>query len=92
MASDRIQRNIERLLDAVDEAIAQRDWGAVRDCAQDILALDPENCEALAFLAAADRALGSITPAPPESFVSGAGISAKPPDQPTSFANGRYEN
>ena len=38
MASDRVQKNIERLLDGVDEAIARRDWTSVRDYAQDILA------------------------------------------------------
>ena len=59
MASDRIQRNIERLLDEVDNAIARRDWISVRDHAQDVLALAPTNSEASAFLAAATRALSS---------------------------------
>ena len=75
MASDRVQRNIERLLDQVDEAIARRDWTSVRDNSHDILALDPENTEASAFLAAATRALASgssepqTVPPPPETIL-----------------------
>ena len=91
MASDRIQRNVERLLDAIDEAIATRAWDSVRDHAQDVLALDPTNREALSFLDAADRALGGTRPPPLESPApsSASSISAELSDQPNSFANGR---
>ncbi len=37
MASERMQRRIERLLDEADDAIARFDWGAVRNGAQLIL-------------------------------------------------------
>ena len=33
MASERIQRQIERLLDQADEAVARYDWEAVRNSA-----------------------------------------------------------
>ena len=61
----------------------------MRQRAQDVLAIDPENEEGQAFLAAADRGLEILGPssageiAPP--------IPAKTPDQPASFANGRYQ-
>ena len=55
--------------------------------AQADLAMDPENADALAFLATAERALATAAPAstrePPTSPLS--------PDQPSSFADGRYQ-
>lgn len=59
MASERIKRRIDILLDEADEAFAQRDWETVKQRSQDALALAPENQEAITFLAAADRALGA---------------------------------
>src|SRR5207249_2110711 len=58
------------------------------------LALDPENADALAFLAAAARALSAATA--PTSSASAPEPAALEPtalstEQPTSFANGRYE-
>lgn len=43
MPSERIQRRIERYLDAADEAAAQFDWGSVQQNAQAVLSLDAEN-------------------------------------------------
>ena len=59
MASDRIQRRIERLLDEIDEATDGREWSRVQELASDVLAFAPENAEAQQFLAAAERRLGS---------------------------------
>ena len=87
MASDRIQRRIERLLDEVDAAFAERKWPDVQASAQDVLRLDPENREALTFLSAAQQALGTPGEPTPQAL----GRSHHPPDQPTSFANGRYQ-
>ena len=90
MASERVQRTIERLLDEAEDAISRSALSAVRDRAQNVLALDHENRDALAFIEAAEFALGS----------SGGSPSVQPPpaptlspvsSQPTSFANGRYE-
>ncbi len=93
MASERIQRQIDRLLDEAEAAIAQHSWTVARDRAQSVLAIDPDNRDALTYIAAAERGLGSssVPPAsqlpltPPQSSESTA------PIQPTSFANGRYE-
>ena len=89
MVSERIQRRIDILLDEADGAVAESDWGVVRDRAQNVLRFDPENKDALAYLAAAERDTGSsepahVSPGPPP-------VSAPVPDQPTSFANGRYQ-
>ena len=51
MASDRLQRQIERLLDEAEEAISRFDWEALLQRAQAVLAMDPENRDGLAFLA-----------------------------------------
>ena len=59
MASERIQRQIDRLLNEADEAVLRSDWALARDRAQNVLAFDPENSDARAYLTAADRALGA---------------------------------
>ena len=89
MASERVQRRIDILLDEADQAIAQSDWSVVRDRAQNALALDPDNGDAATFLAAADRALASSGQPPASTSTP----TSKEPtaDQPTSFANGRYQ-
>jgi len=89
MASDRVQRRIKRLLDQVEEAIDQLDWEEVRGRVQAALRLDPENRDALSYLAAAERDTGrsqptQVIPSPPP-------VSAPVAEQPTSFANGRYQ-
>ena len=50
MASERLQRRIERLLDQIDEAEAQGKWETVRNLALDVLEVDAENPEAIAYL------------------------------------------
>ena len=85
MASERTQRQIDRLLDQAEEAITSEDWYTVASRARAVLALDPENSDGLNYLAAADRALTTSGPIPqgqPEPSRT---------DQPTSFANDRYQ-
>ena len=85
MASDRIQRQVERLLDEAEKAFVEHDWLALLAHAPDVIRLDPENREALTFLSAAEQALDSSAPTgrrPPPS--------QQTADQPTSFANSRY--
>ena len=68
-------------------------WEQVRDRSQAVLALDPNNQDALTFLAAAERALGGST-APTTVTHTAPTLTTTPattPDQPTSFANGRYQ-
>ena len=61
MQSERIQRQIDRLLDQADQAIANRDWTAVVEHAQSVLRLNSDNSDALAYLAAAKRDSGKST-------------------------------
>ncbi len=42
MASERLQRQIDRLLDEAEEAITRFDWDALFQRAQAVLAMDPE--------------------------------------------------
>jgi len=88
MPSERVQRQIDLLLDEAEAGIAASDWGRVRDRAGNVLALDPENADAKSYLEAADRATdgtsATLAPATPKA-------ETPTPTQPTSFAAGRYE-
>src|SRR6185436_12751670 len=78
---------ILRLLEQAGEALDRLDWPQVRARAEAVLDLDPDNKDAPAILAAADRAQARSSPAPPKSGE----LLANPTSvQPTSFANGRY--
>ena len=92
MASERIERCIDILLDEADAAVSRYDWEAVRQAANAVLAIAPDNGDATTFLAVAERALGTsapqpttqpATPTPPTSVAT--------TTHPTSFANGRYQ-
>ena len=56
MASERVQRQIDRLLDEAEAAIAISDWAAVGDRARNVLLIDPDNGDAMSYLAASERA------------------------------------
>jgi len=88
MVSERIQRQIDRFLDEAEEAVTQGDWDIAADRAGKVLRLDPENQDALTYLAAAERDTG-IPNSP--AISSSQPFSAPTADQPTSFANGRYQ-
>src|SRR5947209_3574099 len=95
MPSERVQRHLERLLDQADEAIKQRDWASVRECARDVLSLDPENGDALTFLAAAER---NLSAQPSETALPTGGLPSPTPPAatpaaaiPAAFAAGRYQ-
>ena len=90
MVSERLRRQIERLLDEADQAISQEDWTTVGSRARSVLAIYPENTEGQAYLAAADRALGSSA-APVVQVPSSLHGTTHVGNQPTSFANGRYQ-
>ncbi|MBM4420738.1 MAG: hypothetical protein FJ034_03960 [Chloroflexi bacterium] len=88
MPSERIQRRIDGFLDEAEAAAARREWAAVAEAARAVLAIDPENSDAAAFLSMAEANLGAPAAnaaTPPE-----APASAVPP-QPESFAAGRYQ-
>ena len=87
MATERLRRRIENLLDEAEAAISQHDWEMVRGHAQSVLALDPDNPDGIALIEAAERAAGALD-----------GSLAKPPatpdaaptlPQPTAFSDGR---
>ena len=88
MASERVQRRIDSLLDEAEMAIAELDWQVVQLRTRAVLALDSTNPDALNYLAVADRELSDSTSrsSPPSS-----GTADTIENQPTSFANGRYE-
>ena len=96
MASDRLQRQMERLLDEADQAITDEDWSTVASRARAVLRIDPENSDAISYLTISERDLGTpATPPPLDSAgpVSSVSHSTTPPvsQQPTTFSNGRYE-
>ena len=57
MASERIQRRIDGLLDQIELAMDRLDWESVREIAKVVLGLDPDNRDAVAFLASGDQVL-----------------------------------
>ncbi|MCH7625695.1 MAG: AAA family ATPase, partial [Chloroflexi bacterium] len=98
MAGERIQRQIDRLLDEAEEAFVQRDWDTLSNRAQDVLLLDSDNQDARAFLEAGEKALLASSGATSES--TDAASTAEPltssandrslDSVPSSFADGRY--
>ena len=90
MASERVQRQIDRLLDQAEEAMGQMAWDAVRDCAKAVLGLDSSNNDAIAFLASADQVLGTASTIS-EPLDNPIVTESTTPSQPASFANGRYQ-
>ena len=92
MPSERVQRQIDALLDQIERAASRLDWATVRELSDGVLALDPDNRDANAFLEAAARALDP-TPAagPPDAEPTLRGPS--PPlaaASQDSFGDGRY--
>ena len=59
MVSERIQRQIDQLLDEAGYALSELDWDRVRMRCKGVLALDPENQDAVAYIQAADRAVSN---------------------------------
>jgi hypothetical protein len=95
MPSERVQRQIDRLLDEAEVAIRGSDWELVEQRCLQVLALDPENSDATDYLAGAKRAFNPASPALTLPGAAGvppaqAGESPALPVTPTSFANGRY--
>jgi signal transduction histidine kinase/DNA-binding NarL/FixJ family response regulator len=56
MASERVQRQIDRMLDQVEEAAERQDWSRATELAQSVLAVDPDNEDASAFVTLAGAA------------------------------------
>ena len=94
MTTDRIQRRVEQLLDQADEAVTKLDWAVVRDRAQAVITIDPENADAKSYMEIAERGLGAAGSHPDVKRAdspSEVALSQPPTSHPTSFANGRYQ-
>ncbi|MEO6397265.1 MAG: protein kinase [Tepidiformaceae bacterium] len=92
MASERIQRRIDTFLDEADEAASRRDWAVVVENVEAVLAIDPANEDALAFVQMAEaglRASGKSAKGPSPSQEPSEPSASQPP-LPRSFAGGRY--
>lgn len=59
MASERIQRRIERLLDQIEQEADRQNWQRVIDLAKEVLGFALENVDAKAFLGVAEERLSS---------------------------------
>ena len=88
MPTERVRRQIDRLLDEAEAAISQLDWELVRDRAMAVLTIDPDNADTDADLESATHALGTSvgTSAPARKSAQ-----EQPQQLPTSFADGRYQ-
>jgi class 3 adenylate cyclase len=90
MPSERIQRQIDRLLDEAEAALARFEWDSVRAQANAVLALDPNNADARTFLDAAVRAGAGAPPPMPSGPAGTPEAPPSAPPLPTAFSGGRY--
>ena len=90
MPSERVQRQIDALLDEAEQAIRELDWETVLRRCQAVLMLDSQNEDAQTYLESAEKAGASANPSslPLDKVTTPA---APTDDVPTSFASGRYE-
>ena len=95
MASDRIQRGIDQLLDQIEQESDQNNWRRVLDLARQVLGFAPDNGDSKGFLRVAEERLSStngteavVISSHSRSSESGTTLVD---EQPSSFANGRYE-
>lgn len=93
MVSERIRGRIDRLLDQIEEAADGQDWPEVHRLARQLLGLDSENVDAPSFLNVAEAELAGQRDADQieELPVSSMNDDDSSVDQPTSFADGRYQ-
>ena len=54
MPSERMQRQIDRLLDEAETAAAEKNWAYVAECARKVLTVDAGNEDAFGFLSMAE--------------------------------------
>src|SRR5688572_21101233 len=93
MPSERIQRQIDRLLDEADDAARQLDWSTVKARAAAALGFDADSEDARQYLEAAERNLTLEGAPKPPLPTESASLPARTPEArvPTAFANGRYQ-
>jgi tetratricopeptide (TPR) repeat protein len=86
MASERVQRQIDRLLDEAEAAFDANDWATVAERARKVLLLDEQNEDAATFLAAAEAGSTDVVGTAPAALRE-TSFEAR---EPASFADGRY--
>ena len=59
MSSKRVQRQVDRLLDQAEEAIALRQWEELRATCETLLSLDPDNSDAARYMKLANDSLAT---------------------------------
>ena len=64
MPSERIQRQIDDLLDEAEQALKQGNWKLALELSHRIIVFDPENADAKEFISFADRGLSSTETTP----------------------------
>jgi hypothetical protein len=89
MPSELIQRQSDLLLDQAVTSLVARDWNAISEAARVVLGIDPDNEDALAFIAMAESTVstpstGSVAPESPNAS------SAPVASEPDSCAGGRH--
>jgi hypothetical protein len=93
MLSERIQRQIDQLLDEAEQALRSGDWTLGRTLLQRVLTFDPQNEDAVALLTVAERGLSGAEPPPtPPAGDTPAPVAGNQPlpSAPAAFAGGRY--
>ena len=84
MPSERVKRQIDRLLDQAEEAFSRFDWETVGKCAEAVQSLDPDNEDARTFLEAAERNLqGGISTEAVEDTPATSMLAEKPQSEST---------
>ena len=96
MLSERLQRQVDQLMDRAEQSAASDDWSQVREICARVLAIDPENADARGFAlmaAATPDAAAAVLPdtsgADIGAFV--AEIEAPALQLPDSYVEGRYQ-
>lgn len=94
MPGERVQRQIDCLLDKAEAAVSSLDWEAVRETVSAVLAIDGQNEDARAFLSMAEAAGGrgvTLATAALAEREPAATPTVSQPATRTSFSPGRHE-
>ena len=89
MPSERVQRQIDRLLDEAEQAMGVLNWEVVFQRSQAVLVLDALNEDAKSYLDASERAAGATPKTAPQVAIPAPPAPVAP--LPTSFVSGRYQ-
>jgi class 3 adenylate cyclase/Cdc6-like AAA superfamily ATPase len=90
MPTERMQRQIDRLLDEAETAASERNWAYVADCARKVLAVDAGNEDAAGFLSMAEGQDGAPRQETQKRSTPSSDAPSAAPPLPASFAGGRY--